>query len=39
MNMLNSVHGPGGHAGSRLVFAQDDQLRMALLSTVPQLSS
>lgn len=39
MNMLNSVHGPGGHAGSRLIFAQDDQLRMALLSAVPQLSN
>lgn len=39
MNMLNSVHSPGGHAGSRLIFAQDDQLRMALLSAVPQLSN
>lgn len=39
MNMLNSVHGPGGHAGSRLIFAQYDQLRMALLSAVRQLSS
>lgn len=39
MHMLNSVLGPGGHAGSRLIFAQDDQPRMALLSAVPQLSS
>lgn len=39
MNMLNSVHSPGGHVGSRLIFAQYDQLRMALLSAVRQLSS